>query len=87
MLCSQGDALLIALNYRAVIAIPPLRTFPATLVMVDGEDVMLVSSPPRQNENVTHSVQSGAHKGCTGKPIKKVVVLVLVAHSLALNSH
>ncbi|MBF7071990.1 glucose-6-phosphate isomerase [Glaciecola sp. MH2013] len=51
-----------------------LRNFSGKPVMVDGEDVMpSVLATLDKVEAFTKSVLSGAHKGCTGKAIKKVV--------------
>lgn len=53
-----------------------LRNFSGKPVMVDGEDVMpSVLATLAKMEAFTLSIQSGAHKGCTGKPIKKVVCI------------
>lgn len=51
-----------------------LRNFSGKPVIVDGEDVMpSVLATLDKMEKFTKSVQSGEHKGCTGKRIKKVV--------------
>lgn len=62
-------------EHRAVLH-TALRNFSGNPVMVDGEDVMpSVLATLDKMKAFTQSVQSGAHKGCTGKPIKKVVCI------------
>ncbi|WP_412971189.1 glucose-6-phosphate isomerase [Glaciecola sp. MF2-115] len=53
-----------------------LRNFSGKPVMVDGEDVMPgVLATLDKMKAFTHSIQSGEHKGCTGKAIKKAVCI------------
>ena len=62
-------------EHRAVLH-TALRNFSGEPVMVDGEDVMpSVFATLDKMKAFTESVQSGAHKGCTGKAIKKVVCI------------
>ncbi|MFT5713185.1 MAG: glucose-6-phosphate isomerase, partial [Glaciecola sp.] len=62
-------------EHRAVLH-TALRNFSGEPVMVDGKDVMpSVLATLDKMKAFTESVQSGAHKGCTGKPIKKVVCI------------
>ena len=53
-----------------------LRNFSGKPVIVDGNDVMpSVLATLEKMRTFTHSIQSGEHKGCTGKPIKRVVCI------------
>ena len=62
-------------EHRAVLH-TALRNFSGKPIMVDGKDVMpSVLATLDKMKAFTESVHSGAHKGCTGKSIKKVVCI------------
>ena len=62
-------------EHRAVLH-TALRNFSGNAVMVDGEDVMpSVLATLDKMQAFTHSIHSGQHTGCTGKPIKKAVCI------------
>lgn len=62
-------------EHRAVLH-TALRNFSGKPVLVNGEDVMpSVLATLDKMKAFTESVHSGAHKGCTGKSIKKVVCI------------